>query len=73
MGGPGLLERVYEDSLAYELATRGLQINRQKVFSLVYKGIPLSTELRVDLVVADKVIVECKATPDGILFSRRKP
>lgn len=64
LGGPGLLERVYEDSLAYELATRGLQINRQKVFSLVYKGIPLSTELRVDLVVADKVIVECKATPD---------
>jgi len=64
LGGPGLLERVYEDALAYELVQGGLDVDRQKVFSLIYKGNPLSTELRVDLVVGGKVIVECKATPE---------
>jgi len=64
LGGPGLLERVYEDALAYELTDRGLYIERQKPFSLVYKGVVLSTMLRVDLVVAGKVIVECKSSPE---------
>jgi GxxExxY protein len=64
LGGPGLLERVYEDALAYELVQGGLDVDRQRVFSLIYKGNLLSTELRVDLVVAGKVIVECKATPE---------
>jgi GxxExxY protein len=63
LGGPGLLERVYEEALAYELAQRGLTVDRQRVVPLVYKGRFLSTSLRVDLVVADKVLVECKATP----------
>jgi GxxExxY protein len=63
LGGPGLLEKVYEEALAYELRARGLKVDRQRLVPLFYKGRLLSTGLRVDLVVADKIVVECKATP----------
>jgi GxxExxY protein len=61
LGGPGLLEKVYEEALAYDLSTAGLRIDRQKLVPILYKGVRLSTALRVDLVVGQKVIVECKA------------
>jgi GxxExxY protein len=62
LGGPGLLERVYEEALAWELQRRGLSVERQKLLPITYKGRTLGTPLRLDLVVAGKVIVECKAT-----------
>ena len=62
LGGPGLLEHVYEESLAWELKQRGLNIDRQKVVPIVYKSVALSSPLRIDLIVGNKVIVECKAT-----------
>lgn len=64
LGGPGVLESVYEEALAFELAQRGLKVERQVVVPIVYKGQTLATPLRVDLLVEDKVIVECKATTD---------
>jgi GxxExxY protein len=69
LGGPGLLEKVYEEALAYELSSKGLRVDRQRLVPLVYKGVRLSTELRVDLLVAQKVIVECKASStDNAVF-----
>jgi len=62
LGGPGLLEHVYEEVLAWELKQRGLNIDRQKVVPIVYKSVALSSPLRIDLIVGNKVIVECKAT-----------
>jgi GxxExxY protein len=62
LGGPGLLESVYEEAMAWELAARGLSVQRQKPFPIPYKGRTLATPLRIDLIVGDKVIVECKAT-----------
>ena len=62
LGGPGLLESVYEEALAWELQQRGLTVERQKLLSIVYKGQTLGTPLRLDLLVDNKVIVECKAT-----------
>ncbi len=62
LGGPGLLEGVYEEALAWELGRRGLAVERQKSVPLTYKGQSLATPLRLDLLVGDKVIVECKAT-----------
>ena len=50
LGGPGLLESVYDEALAYELELRGLTVERQRVVPVVYKGKRLATELRVDLV-----------------------
>jgi GxxExxY protein len=64
LGGPGLLESVYEEALAYELTQRGLRVERQKPVSLTYKKQPLTTPLRLDLLVEGKVIVECKATTE---------
>jgi GxxExxY protein len=62
LGGPGLLESVYEEALAWELTSRGLTVERQKSVPIVYKGHTLATPLRLDLLVNGQVIVECKAT-----------
>jgi GxxExxY protein len=62
LGGPGLLESVYEEALVYELELRGLMVERQRAVPVVYKGRRLATDLRVDLLVAGLVVVECKAT-----------
>ncbi|MBD3858053.1 MAG: GxxExxY protein [Acidobacteria bacterium] len=61
LGGPGLLESVYESALAYELEERGLIVERQRMVPVIYKGKRLPGDLRLDMVVNDKVIVECKA------------
>lgn len=62
LGGPGLLESVYEEALAWELTQRGLRVDRQVNLPIPYKGQQLASPLRIDLVVEGKVIVECKAT-----------
>jgi GxxExxY protein len=61
LGGPGLIESVYEEALAWELNQAGLDVKRQLQLPISYKGQVLATPLRIDLVVADLVIVECKA------------
>ena len=61
LGGPGLLEDVYEEALAWELTQRGLRVERQVVTPIVYKGRPLGTPLRLDMLVEGLVIVENKA------------
>jgi GxxExxY protein len=62
LGGPGLLEAVYEEALAFELESRGLTVTRQKAVPLVYKSKRLTTDLRLDMLINGRVIVECKAT-----------
>lgn len=62
LGGPGLLESVYEEAMACEIALRGLGVERQQAVPLVYKGRRLGGGLRLDLLVEERVIVECKAT-----------
>lgn len=60
--GPGLLESVYEEALVFELRCRGLHVQRQIEFPLMYKGSPLARKLRIDVLVNNSVIVECKAS-----------
>lgn len=62
--GPGLLESVYEEALCFELLQRGLKVERQLQVPIQYKGNVLKTELRLDLLVEDKVIVELKAVEE---------
>ncbi len=62
LGGPGLLESVYEEALAWELTNAGLLVERQVLVPIVYKGRTLADPLRLDLLVEKKVIVEAKAT-----------
>ena len=58
--GPGLLESVYEEALVFELQERGLNVERQ----VIYKGNALKTDLRLDLIVEDRVIIELKSVDE---------
>jgi GxxExxY protein len=59
--GPGLLESVYEQVMAYELTSRGLTVRRQQLVPVMYDNIRMATGFRVDLMVEDLVIVEIKS------------
>ena len=56
-----VLHRVNEDALCHELYLRGLRFLRQQSVPIPYKGIKLGTDLRLDLLVEEKVIVDLKA------------
>jgi len=62
LGGPGLLESVYEEALVWELCSQNIKVERQVEVPIKYKNQPLSNPLRLDLLVGGLVIVECKAT-----------
>ena len=62
--GPGLLESIYEEALYYELQQRGLKVERQKPVPIIYKGITLSSNFRLDLLVEDQIILELKSTEE---------
>lgn len=64
LGGPGLLESIYEDALVWELTHAGLAWERQKPLPISYKGDVLAHPLKIDLVVEDIVIVECKSVEE---------
>jgi GxxExxY protein len=59
--GPGLLESAYEACLCRELNLRGMAFERQVPLSVQYKGVRLDCGYRLDLVVAEAVVVEIKA------------
>ena len=59
--GPGLLETVYEECLAYELHRRKIPFQRQVRCPIHYKNHALESGLRIDLIIEDEVIVELKA------------
>src|SRR5437016_12822500 len=61
LGGPGLLEDIYEEALAEELRLRGLLVERQLPVPIIYKGRTLSRPLRLDLKVERRVVVDNKA------------
>lgn len=59
--GPGLLESVYVEALAYELAQSGLDVEMQVPLKVSYKNLEMSCGFRADLLVNKKVIVEVKS------------
>jgi len=63
--GPGLLESVYETTLAYELQKRGLKVSRQQGIPLVHESIRMNVGFRADLIVESKVVVEIKSIEGG--------
>jgi GxxExxY protein len=62
--GPGLLEAVYEEALTYELQKRGLKVERQLEVPILYDGKQRNTNLRLDMLVEDKVIIELKSVAE---------
>ena len=59
--GPGLLESVYEATLAYELEQEGLRVSTQLGLPLVYREIKFNIGFRLDILVEDSVILEIKS------------
>lgn len=57
--GPGLLESVYKEALVYQLSKA-----RQTSIPIYYDGIKLSTNLRLDIIVEDSVIIEIKSVKE---------
>ena len=72
--GPGLLESVYEEALCYELEQRGFKVERQKQVPVMYKGNVLHSDLRLDLMVEDMIIVELKSVEElkPVFFKQTK-
>lgn len=62
--GPGLLESVYEECLAYELSNAGLKFERQKSIPVIYKEIKLDCGYRIDLLVEHLVLLELKTVDE---------
>ena len=61
LGGPGLLEEVYEEALCHELQLMGLEVQRQVGVAIEYKGKLLRKRLVLDLLVNGEIIVEVKS------------
>ncbi len=62
LGGPGLLESLYEDALFYELRLRNIPASAQVPVPVRYKNCILREPLRLDILVDHKIIIEVKAT-----------
>lgn len=62
--GPGLLESVYQVCLMQELKDMGLKAEAQVAVPIIYKGNRLASDLRIDLLVEDMIVVEIKAVND---------
>jgi len=63
---PGLLESAYETCLFYELERQGLPVQRQALIPIRYEDLSIDNGYRIDLLVADRVVVELK-TVEAIL------
>lgn len=59
--GPGLLESVYEKCFCYELLARNIEFKKQVQVPIIYEGLKIEDGLRLDILVANKIIVELKA------------
>ena len=70
--GPGLVEKIYEDSLCHEFALRGIAFKRQRPVEVYYKGVRISENLWLDLLVEDKVILDLKAKEAMTAFDKAK-
>lgn len=64
LGGPGLLESVYEEAMVDELTRRGLMVERQLHVPIHYKGKCLATPLRLDVKVNGLVLIDHKAVSE---------
>ena len=62
--GPGLLEKVYQEALEKELKLQGIPFEREKSFTIMYKGEELEQKYIADFVCYNKIVVELKAVDE---------
>jgi len=70
--GPGLIESIYEKSLAHELKLQGLEVKRQVRLDLKYKDLELDDEFALDLIVDGKVVKELAPIHEAQLMTYMK-
>ncbi len=58
--GSGFSEIVYKDALELELSSKQISYEREKSYTILYKGIPLDHKFYADFIVLDKIILEIK-------------
>jgi GxxExxY protein len=58
--GPGLLESIYVLCLTRELNLRGIRVMNEVSIPLLYKGIELSKDFRIDILVENEIVIEVK-------------
>lgn len=59
--GPGCFEKVYEETLYYELLKRNILVERQLMMPIIYEELLINDAYRVDLLVERKLIIEIKS------------
>ena len=59
--GPGLLEKVYEKTLAYDLKSKGLEVKTQVPIPIKFKEYIIESSFIADIIVENKVIIEIKS------------
>ena len=62
--GPGLFEQIYEESLVHQLRKEGLKVEQQVPLPVIYDGVKLPCDYRLDLLVENKVIIELKSVEE---------
>ena len=62
--GPGLLESIYEEAIVKELTMAGFHVKRQVNVPVIYKGEAIKNDLRLDIIVDNRVILEIKSVTD---------
>lgn len=64
--GHGFLEIGYKDAIEYEFSQRRIQYEREKEYCVQYKDVTLTHSFFADFVVFDGIILELKATENGL-------
>lgn len=62
--GPGLLEVVYKDALEIEFKANDIPFEREKEFSIEYKGVILPHKFYADFIVNEDIVLEVKAVKE---------
>jgi GxxExxY protein len=62
--GPGLLESAYGACLFHELSMRAMPFRKEVDLPITYKGVKLDCGYRLDLVVADQILIELKSVEE---------
>lgn len=62
--GPGLLEIIYKDALEVEFKNNNIPFEREKEFSIEYKGNILPHKFYADFIVYDEIILEIKSVKE---------
>jgi GxxExxY protein len=68
LGGPGLLEGIYEAALCHELSLQGIECLRQQPVQVMYKGVIVREPLYLDIIIDKAMIIEVKATEKDFPF-----